>query len=124
MNWIWVGYREGLKGNACDVGGIWMGEEMTKKKHYVNLSERIISRNPSALTYDVIIYADDAQVIQLREMMDAYEEADGRSFVRAQFPYLQYHDDEENMHLDHAWERIIEMVHHLQQIPAEGTKSP
>ncbi|WP_226580098.1 hydrolase [Halobacillus litoralis] len=86
---------------------------MDRDKYYINMGTREISLNHDANNDDFVIYATSDEVITLREVFNALEEADNRSFYRAHIPFMPYHQDQDNDDTDADMKKAFQQIYDL-----------
>ncbi|MCP3028305.1 hydrolase [Halobacillus sp. A5] len=93
---------------------------MGKQPYYVNIGTREISINHDANNDDFVIYADEGDLLLLREMFDEMYNSDTRAFFRAHVPFDPYHRDQANDEFDEGMKSAFRKIHELGD---EQTKS-
>ncbi|WHY84067.1 hydrolase [Neobacillus novalis] len=88
-----------------------MGEQ--KQSYYVNIQSHAILRDPFEGEWDVKIEATESQLAVLERLFDQNDETDWESFFRAQFPFLEYHHQPQNMEYDRQMQLIYTMLFYL-----------
>ncbi|WP_173915784.1 hydrolase [Halobacillus sp. Marseille-Q1614] len=86
---------------------------MSKKPYYVNIGTKEISINHDGNNDDFIIYADEYDLLLLREIFDEIDNADTRSFYRAHIPFQPYHQDMDNDEYDDGMKGAFRMIYEL-----------
>ncbi|WP_181349497.1 hydrolase [Thalassobacillus sp. CUG 92003] len=84
---------------------------MEKKKYFVNIGTREISVNHDANNDDFIIYANDEEIVLLREVFDEVYNADMRSFFRSHTPFKPYHQDADNDEFDEGMNTVFQKLY-------------
>ncbi|WP_082233536.1 hydrolase [Halobacillus massiliensis] len=86
---------------------------MSKKPYYVNMGTKEISINHDGNNDDFIIYADEYDLLLLREIFDEADNADIRSFFRSHVPFQPYHQDKDNDEYDQDMKSAFRMIYEL-----------
>lgn len=88
-----------------------MGEQ--KKTYYIDVGTGGISQSATAATWSFKIEATDAEITQLRALMDQNYSTEWKNFFRAHVPYVQYHYDRQNDTYDSTIQQIYSMLYQL-----------
>jgi hypothetical protein len=86
---------------------------MDKKTYYVTVQSGEIMDDPTAFSYDFVIYADEQELDQLQEMFENTQDAEQMTYNRTWIPSPidQFH--EENSIYDESLLEIYKKLHSL-----------
>ncbi|MGD7044354.1 hydrolase [Jeotgalibacillus proteolyticus] len=84
-----------------------------KKTYYVSVARGEINRSGEYSPYEFVVDATDDQISKLRYLFDQNNDIGFDSAVRAQTPYVQYHDDEPNRQQDSVLVEIYSYIHEI-----------
>lgn len=87
--------------------------EEPKNTYYVSVARGEILRSGTDSPYEFVVNATDDEITRLRYLFDGNEDIGRESFIRAQTPYVQYHDDEPNKEQDSMLVNIYEYIHEI-----------
>ncbi|MCM3571238.1 hydrolase [Neobacillus mesonae] len=87
--------------------------ESQKKTYYIDVGTGHISQSATAATWSFKIEATDAEITQLRALMNQNYSTEWRNFFRAHVPVVQYHDDTDNHVYDSTLQQIYGMIYQL-----------
>lgn len=94
--------------------------EDQKKTYYIDVGTGGISRSATASTWSYKIEATDAEISQLRALMDQNHTTEWKNFFRAHVPYVQYHYDRQNDAYDSTIQQIYGMLYQLGDAEAKN----
>lgn len=86
---------------------------MDKKTYYVTVQSGEILDDPTAFSYDFVIYANEQELDQLQELFENTQEAEQLTYARTWIPSPIDQFDEENSNYDESLREIYEMLHAL-----------
>ncbi|WP_244093920.1 hydrolase [Jeotgalibacillus sp. R-1-5s-1] len=104
--------------------------EQDKKTYYVSVARGEILRSGTDSPYEFVVHATDDEITELRMLFDRGEDASMEGFVRAQTPFVPYHDDEPNMKSDSILIRVYRLIGEIgneearKHIKSMGLKEP
>ncbi|WLR41182.1 hydrolase [Bacillus carboniphilus] len=84
-----------------------------KKTYYISISSGEILTTATDSPWDFKIKADNDEITLLREYFDQLYREDWKGFFRSHAPYIQYHYDRENDHIDDLHKKIYKMLYEL-----------
>ncbi|GHH97375.1 hydrolase [Neobacillus kokaensis] len=84
-----------------------------KQTYYIDVGTGGISRSVTGSTWSFKIEATDAEIRQLRSLMDNNYLNEWGNFFRAHVPYVQYHYDRQNDAYDSTIQQIYGMLYEL-----------
>ncbi|RLL46469.1 hydrolase [Oceanobacillus piezotolerans] len=86
---------------------------MEKKRYFVNIGEGEISQIKYENNDDFVIFATEAEVSELRIIMNHLHDASFSSFLRAHVPIVEYHHDSANDRYDEYLTSAYQLIHDL-----------
>ncbi len=86
---------------------------MERKKYYVSIKTREISKTKVGDNDDFTVFATDAEIQSLRNKLDHIEGAEMAAYWRAHIPILPYHNDKGNQAYDEQLREALQMVYDL-----------
>lgn len=86
---------------------------MEKKKYYISIGTGEISEVKYGNNDEFVVYATMEEIRQLRQLLNGMDQADFGTYVRAHFPFVPYHKDEENDQYDEKITEAYKMIHQL-----------
>ncbi|MFC5651935.1 hypothetical protein ACFPYJ_23005 [Paenibacillus solisilvae] len=93
---------------------------MDKRRYYVSIQSKCIMYNQGDAAYELEIDATEEEVEKLTELFNQWEDAEEKTFFRAQIPIIPYHHDSENDVYDYLLKEIYKAIY---QMGTDQTKS-
>jgi NhaP-type Na+/H+ and K+/H+ antiporter len=86
---------------------------MDKKTYYVTVQTGEILDDPTAFSYDFVIYANEQELHQLQELFENTQDAEHMTYWRTWIPSPVNQYDEENAIYDENLREIYKKLHTL-----------
>jgi len=86
---------------------------MEKKKYYVSVQSKSLSRDQGQAAYEWEIEASDAEAEELGQLLLLLEESEHATFFRGMTPGVPYHMDLENDGYDGTLRHVLGRIHAL-----------
>ncbi|PPA71745.1 hydrolase [Jeotgalibacillus proteolyticus] len=87
--------------------------EESKNTYYISVGRGEINRSGKYSPYEFVVNATDEEITKLRYLFDQNQDLGFGGAIRAQTPYVQYHDDEPNQEQDSTLVKIYSLIHDI-----------
>ncbi|MDQ0271447.1 hydrolase [Cytobacillus purgationiresistens] len=87
--------------------------ESTKKAYYIDIENGTILDTADGHDWQFKIHATGEQAAEISNYMRQNYDADLKTYVRAQIPFLEYHKKSQNPEYDHTMVKLYEMIYKL-----------